>query len=275
MCTQKLIDFDQNDRQVKAKLFKYYSSECYNICAFQNNQIFFAKPHLLNDSFDTSEKLIKPFKTFQERVNWTSEDEKRLDNHGIFSLIEADDVRKFQMWSFYARNFDGYALEFNKEVLSDNKIAPVHLLPVLYSDAPLNLDDCQLRLRVNSDVFTVGEVNFEYDRKLLDRVFQCLHLIKDKSTWQQENEWRMIIGNIRDRLQNYLMPLNDGYLLRLPQNPYKALYIGYKMDRCKRQALIQAARQKQGVDIFSVKPKIIDNKWDMEIERIVENEYNG
>lgn len=266
MCIAKLIDFDQNNRSVKAKLFKYYSSECYNISAFQNGQIFLAKPHVLNDCFDTSEKLIEPFREFKNRVKWTSENGKLLDNHSIFSLIEAQDVKNFRMWSFYARNFDGFAIELNEDALSNREIAPIHLLPVMYSEVPLNLDNSQLRLRVNSEEFTIGKVDFEYGIKWLDRLFQCLHLIKDKTTWQEENEWRLIVGENRDHIKT-LSEHNDGYYLGLPKGSYKALYIGYKVEKCKRQILIQSARQKE-VDIYFVTPKIINNKWDMEIKKI-------
>ena len=239
MCFHKkdIIDFDQNNRQIKQHLYKYYPLEDYNLKVFSNQEIFFTKPHACNDSFDVSEKLIDPYPEFRRRVGWNEQMRFGLGLHGIFSLTEAENVKNSRMWSLYANNYNGFAIEFNEAQFTAFDYWMVHAIPVLYRDAPLNLDDLSLQIKVRNEQFVLE--NIFSDIKLKDRFFECLHLIKDKSIWEEENEWRMIIGNLDNQTHKLLQLRNhpDGYYMPLKDGAYKSLFIGYRVPSIKQQTL--------------------------------------
>lgn len=263
-----LIDFDQGGRTVKQRLFKYYPLKNHNIDAFQNGEIFFSKPHALNDSFDTSDVLIDPFGRFREIVHWNKRMASLLDSHGVFSLIESESVKNQRMWSLYSDSYNGFAVEFNPCNFTGTNYCMIHAMPVRYLDHPLDMDNPNLEITMGYKTFHVRDIA-NNDPMLTDRLFQCLHLVKDKHVWESENEWRMVIGNIaiehKDCLGIKVTP--NGYLLPLKSDPYKALYIGYKVPYNERCALSTIAFSR-GMQVFSVTPKIINKKWDMEISQI-------
>lgn len=259
------VSFDPPGRKVKKRLFKYYPLKEHNISAFLNGELFFARPHMLNDSFDTSAKLIDPFSIFTKFVHWDERKAMLMDRHGICSFIEAKDVKNSRMWSFYADNYNGFALEFVPEELSGVKYGNIHLMPVTYLNAPLDLNDLKLVIKKKNETFRIGDITKDFDKNL-DRIFECLHLVKEKKVWADENEWRMIIGDIAVDNQLYgIRAHKDGYLLPLKENPYKGLYIGYKVSYSDRCTLFTIA-MKKGIPVYSVMPKIINNQWDMEIQ---------
>ena len=189
----KIIDFDQDNRQVESNLYKYYNSKNYNIASFAKGELFFARPAVFNDSFDTSAKLITPFDKFKTLIGWNEEKELGLNSHGICSFIESDSVKNGRMWAFYANNYDGFAIEYDKVALL-NKYDMMRPLPVMYLEKPLDLDNLNLRLNIQGQSFYINDIESDYHR-LSDRLFQCLHLVKQKQLWEDECEWRMIIGN--------------------------------------------------------------------------------
>lgn len=256
------IDFDQNEREIKKKLFKYYPLRDYHIRAFLNKELFFARPSVLNDCFDTTERLIDSFPIFKERVKWTTTNAILLDSHGICSFMEADSVKDSRMWAFYAENFNGFALEFNPSDLND-RYHPIRLQPVTYLETPLDLDNLNLKLKASDRYFQIKDIT--KDEQSLDRLFQCIHLEKDKKVWASENEWRMLIGNIApERKCLNIKELLNGYLLPLDNIPYKNIFIGYKISDCNRKVLLDTAMS-YGIGAYIVTPKIIDKHWDVDI----------
>lgn len=258
------IDFGQNGREIKDRLLKYYPLRDYHVQAFFLNHLFFAFPSRMNDCYDTSSLLIDPFPKFKAISGWCPEMAEKLDLHGICSFIEAPDVKNGWMWSFYANNYNGFVIEYDPNMF--NEYPPLHLMPVKYLDNALNLDDMDLRFKIHKDeVLTLKD--FKKDGiKVLERLFQCLHLAKDRKIWGKENEWRAMIGEIRTskKLQKNLIRHQDGYLLNIKDDAYKALYIGYKIPKVYRQFLVCIAKNK-GMKTFLVTPKLVDCKWDMEV----------
>ncbi|MBQ9660087.1 MAG: DUF2971 domain-containing protein [Bacteroidales bacterium] len=259
------IDFDQSGRTIKKRLFKYYPLRDYHIEAFFNDQLFFAKPFSFNDAFDTSDKLIEPFNGFREAIKWDDKKSGLLNTHGIVSFIEDDDAKNGRMWSFYAGNFNGFVLQFDSSALSKKEYYPIHLIPVKYLHAPLNLDDFTLRLRINECEFSIQDVvkNVGFDRLLLDRLFHCIHLEKDSNIWEEENEWRMILGDVTPQHVS-IKEHKNGYLLKMTGNSIQALFIGYRVSLKDRQTLLSIAYSK-GIECFLATPKIINNQWDIDI----------
>ncbi|MBR0533954.1 MAG: DUF2971 domain-containing protein [Bacteroidales bacterium] len=261
-------DFDQDGRTIKGQLYKYYPLKEYHIEAFLNNKLFFAKPFTLNDSFDTSEKLIDPFPKFKELINWDKDKASLLDSHGICSFIESDSIKNSKMWAFYADNFNGFALEFDKKQL-ENDYNLLRPLPMMYLNKPVDLDNYNIVFHIQNTLFSIKDIPNDYDR-LLDRIFQCIHLEKDKRIWANENEWRMIIGNVAISNKSFfnISEHPNGYFLSLKNNAYIRLYIGYRVPYKERCSLSEIAAIK-GIDVFVVTPRIYNKQWDMEISSLL------
>ena len=257
MCFQQIIDFDQRGRRVQNRLFKYYPLKEYHFKAFLDNQLYLASSSILNDRYDTSSVLIESFPHFKQMIGWTQQQGDILDSHGICSFIEAKDVKNARMWSLYADNFNGFALEFAPRRLENRSYAPIHLMPVTYLDKPLDLDNTKIKIKINEDIIRISDI--ATDDKLLDRVFQCMHLAKNKSVWQDENEWRMVVGNVRPKC---CQKKGNGYLLPIDSSAYISIYIGDRVAKEYRDALAQVASSK-GVNAFIVEPRIINGTWDM------------
>lgn len=253
-------DFD-NPCRVKDKLFKFYPVKDYHIAAFQQGILFFAHPSKLNDLFDTSSRLIDPYDHFRQLIGWDSDKAKMLDSHGICSFVEAPDVKNERMWIFYADCFNGFAIEFDPEKLNNPKYAPIQLRAVKYLGSPLDLNNRSVIYHIADEDFCLDDILVDQN-KYSDRIFQCLHLVKNKQMWHEENEWRMIVGNIRGKAKPHSG--GGGYLLAIDQSCFKALYIGFKVDETIQSQLRDIAAS-YGMKAYKITPEIIGNKWDMSI----------
>lgn len=251
-----LLDFDQHDRKVQLGLYKFYPNKEYHVNAFNDNQVFLAFPSLLNDGFDTSERLIDPFPWFKQQISWNDQRQVLFNKHGICSFIESSDVKMDRMWAFYANNFIGFALEFDPARLNASCPAPLHLMPVLYLEKPLNLDDKEQEVRVNTDTFKFSQI--KGDPKYMDRVFQCLHLEKAKS-WSEENEWRLVLAENKAKS---IIQHEDGYFIKIDKLAYRRLFVGWRLPENDKKELVRIARAKN-VPVSLVVPRIINGQWDM------------
>ena len=79
--------------------YKYYSSNKLSLVTLRNNRIFFANPSLLNDSFDTSAKVLEAYPYFCNQIGWSDYGAKNLDKHGIFSMTKGAIPNNRHLWS--------------------------------------------------------------------------------------------------------------------------------------------------------------------------------
>ena len=256
-----LLDFDQKDRGIQLRLFKFYPNHKYHVKAFNDNQVFLTFPSRLNDVFDTSERLIDPFPQFKQQISWNEQQQVKFNKHGICSFIESSDIKKDRMWAFYANSFNGFALEFDPERLNASSPPPLHLMPVSYMKEPLNLDNQEQEVRVNGDTFKISEIrdNIKYQ----DRVFQCLHIVKSE-VWREENEWRLVLA---ENKPESIIPHSAGYYLPIEQRAFLRLYLGWRLAEETKKRLLKIAELK-GVPVSIVTPMIINGKWDMAITNL-------
>ena len=232
--------------------------------------MFFARPKVLNDPFDTSEKFILPYSHFCEKIGWKNESAEAFGRHGIFCMSRGDDnergPKNRHLWSLYASNYSGFVVEFNEQLLADYFSSKFIMMEdVNYVDTPFNLDDDYSAFSLDSlgnKTYTVGYCFEEDQEHRLDHLFRYLHLHKEKGVWEVEHECRAIIGNIVSK--NCQVVGDVGYYLEIPSNSIKSLYIGYKMKATYRKRLARIART-LNCPVFSVEPMIIDQKWDMDI----------
>ena len=248
-------------------IYKYYTIRQHNIDAFKNNQIFFSRPSKLNDPFDTTSRQIEPYKKFCKRIGWNPQMANLMDNHGICSFTESNLPDNKHLWTLYADSFRGYALEFDRDLLTEGLPRqfrmPVYLQKVIYDYKPFNLDDFNSKFRLNGEDYTLRECIKDYPAGL-DRVFQYLHLYKDYDVWHLEKESRLIAGNLKsERFE----PVNrDGYLLTMPEGAVTSLTLGGDMPENYREELVEIAKQRR-IPVYIATPEIIDGQWTISIQK--------
>ena len=247
-------------------IFKYYSPQDYNFMAFCKNQIFFSRPSNLNDPFDTTKLIVSSYKKFCKDIQWSETGKKNLDKHGICSFSEGERADNRHLWSLYAANYTGYALEFDFEILHEKLpqtyISPIYLQKVRYEKEPFNLNNYRNSFSIQEETFTVQDVVSGDIQKAGDRLFLYLHLYKDKSIWQNEKEWRMIIGNLNKN--THIHKISNGYLLDLLPDTILSLTVGCYMSDDNKRMLKNCAEHK-GIPIYEAIPCIEKNKWTVKI----------
>ena len=250
----------------------------------RHNRIFFARPCVLNDCFDTSSQLIKAYPQFCKKINWTDLNEIKLDKHAVFSMSQGYRPDNKHLWSLYAGNYTGYSIEFDGEIfdkfLVDNAL---YLSAVQYVNRPLNLDDPNAHFSIPErdngytyaihDCYSFRDTYVEMSdgslclidqRKAQERLFEYLHLQKEKNIWQIENEARLIIGNI---VPKNAKCLKNGYYMTLPQGCISKIYIGKYMKGVFKKRLKKIAKILLA-ETFEVEPKIINSNWEVEITKV-------
>lgn len=245
------------------RLIKYYPITEYSIRAFRNQELFFAKPYLFNDCFDTSDLLYSSFPFFCNRVDWAFQGMiPTIDQHGICCFTRSSNVDSLRMWNLYGGAMNGFALEFNQEVMSGGFWGNVHLIPVKYRKHPLNLNNGSARFRIEGETFRVSDCWEKRDPKILDRLFEFLHVCKDLKQWASENESRMIIGEVKSI--KGLQDTVNGYIVPLPSNPYCRIVIGNRVKEDDVSSLVEIARYLR-IPVQRAKPSIIGRRWGVQI----------
>ena len=110
----------------------------------------------------------------------------------------------------------------------------------------------------------------EYNPEPLDRLFQYLHLYKEKNVWGNENEYRMIIGNSSRNPANPISQKihlkDEGYLLDLCPNAIKSIILGYKMSPENKKRIYKIIKD-TGITIYEATPDIV-SQWVITIKQI-------
>lgn len=239
------------------KIYKYYPCNKYSLNVLKDNQLFFSHPSNFNDPFDSSfDLLVKPYKKFCEALNGIEKMTDVFEKQGICCFTKSSKPDNKHFWSLYAGNYTGFALEFDENELN-NKYPPLHLNRVNYFDKPMNLDDFDMTFGFDyMDInYTIRDSieKYPYDLMPLDRLFQYLFLCKDKSIWQNENEYRMVIGNTAKN-SKMVQYTENGYLLNLQSNSIKSITFGYKVK--DRTALMAIAKAKD-IPMYEATPNIV------------------
>ena len=258
------------------KIYKYYSYSDYSLDVLQNNQLFFSFPSNFNDPFDSSALLVKPYKKFCDSIGITSIDEI-FEKQGVCCFTKSIKPDNKHFWSLYAGNYTGFALEFDEDELN-SKYWTLHLEKVHYFDNPMNLDDFKNTFSTNQSdrTYTIEECikeftnSTEYNPEPLDRLFQYLHLYKEKNVWGNENEYRMIIGNSSRNPANPISQKihlkDEGYLLDLCPNAIKSIILGYKMSPENKKRIYKIIKD-TGITIYEATPDIV-SQWAITIKQI-------
>ena len=237
--------------------------------AFCKNQIFFSKPSNLNDPFDTSDLLIRPYRKFCDAVNLTNPN-PLFESFGVCCFTKSEKADNRHLWSLYANSYRGYALEFNEESFDDFYYMPCHFLPVKYSNRPFNLNSFTRKfIDEHGKEHSIKDCISEYnngDKMSLERLFVYLLHYKDSSVWENEMEYRMIIGTqkpIKCKIQN----LSNGFLMTLLSNAIKSITVGFNMSK-ENKCMLKNCAEHKDIPIYEATPCIIKNKWAVEINAL-------
>lgn len=252
-------------------LYKYFQAIDLQIDTLRNMQLFFAHPSLLNDSFDTSNKLLSEFPYFCDKIGWSVELSRKLDSHGICSMSKGYRPDNRHLWSLYSGNYSGFVVEYNTEVLSkyivENGMA---LSEVQYKSRPLNLNNMFASYEVpeheDNYIYHIFEC-FQEDicDKARDRLFEFLHLQKEEKIWSIEDEIRIIINEHKPRIATIVS--DKGYVIPIIKECFRCIYVGYRISEDAQNSLIEIAQNLE-CSIFMVEPRIIKGNWDVNISQL-------
>ena len=266
------------------RLFKYYSPKKYNFSAVAQQKLFFSHPSNLNDPYDTTILNIQAYPLFCQCLQI---DEKtlttNLNKHAICCFSKGEQADNKHLWAFYASNYEGFAVEYSKEVIGNSaqmRGLPLQLFDVDYREKPLDLDGDDFFI-IKDTIPTESEpqkysvdqcINcyMQGDPILSDRLFTELHLQKEKKIWKEENECRLIIGNIiSDNLdRRYFQKIgNIGIMYKLSARAIKSITIGYRISPKNKRRITKIA-SKLGVPLFQATPRIENGCWIVKIDEI-------
>ena len=183
-----------------------------------------------------------------------------FEKQGIGCFIKSNKPDNKHFWSLYAGNYSGFALEFDENELN-NLYPPLHLSRVNYFEKPMNLDNFETTFGFDyiDEIYTVQKCIDTYPDDLmpLDRLFQYLFLYKDKSIWQNEVEYRMVIGEIvREHYKDRIVHNSHGCLLNLPQGAIKSITFGYKISDRHKSEILEILKGKE-IPAYIATPDII------------------
>lgn len=246
-------------------LYKYYPIRDYNLTAFKKAELFFAKPRLLNDCCDTSDILYSNYKDFCSAMGWTSERSiPKIGDHAVCCFSKATSADSLRMWNLYGDAMNGFAIEYNMSALNHVDLMNIHPIRVVYRRHPLDLNNMSSSFRIDGERFTIADCIKGRGGKELDRLFEYLHVCKDYKQWSCEQEWRMIIGELKIAKGLRESKKKDGYLLQLPIMPYLSITIGSRASREDAEELKRIADEYK-IPIKHARPAIVGRNLGVEI----------
>lgn len=257
-------------------VYKYYSSNCYTCDALTKGYFFFNKAAKQNDPYDTSFKLIRSEILLKE-LGMLSEDtqgkvESIMKQYG--SCCFSEEWNNKHLWSFYASNYQGIVIGFGEDTFAsyfEKYRARIHFVKVSYINSPITDDDVEKTFQLDMPLLrkedsghslllphTYRECCTTSDDKLKDILFTHLCSIKEKATWGEEKESRLIAAsdviNGRGRLESKgIKYLANGYMIPMPADCIKKIIVGHNFDMSKSH-LIETIAKKNGItQIFQTK----------------------
>ena len=217
-------------------LYKYVGFHA-GMAILQNNSIGFSQPKYFNDPAELEASYpINDYSDTHDLLEMTRRREmKKLawkEYSAILSLTRASNNPL--MWSHYSEKHKGFVIGFevNQEVFTSEE---KNLLPVQFGNVIYTATKPIHEFLANSDyVIEVGsEVSFKFE--MLERL-QRMYLYKPMY-WSYEEEVR-VVKNIfsKDKKGNLLSDIseitkvdsNDLYILKLPLNTIKEVYLGLR-----------------------------------------------
>lgn len=160
-------------------------------------------------------KLIKTMSTIGNTLKFVST---------IACLSES--INSVIMWSHYAQNHEGFALEYDLKFLLRQNNMNCCILPIIYNDN---------RFNANNFLIWVLAKELGIDAKNPDLLSHLKMAIHKSTQWEYEKEWRIINSEIQ--------PNNTSRVTSLKFIP-KAIYYGERISNANKKILHNIAKEK-------------------------------
>ena len=250
-------------------LYKYYPPRVYHFDAVLSGRFFFSKAYTLNDPFDTSFNVVRPFTGFLEKTRVSPQAENIMDSYGTCSFSEEPNNK--HLWALYADSYTGFVVGYDKsklDNLGDLLTVRCPLRPVVYRNELFNLDDdsSSFSLLVEDGIQTFTLREAIASDKTMDRLWEYLCLVKEKPIWENEKEWRYFVG--QDVLRNdnkQIEKRENGYLLPIPEGAVKEIIVGHNITPENFGRMCEIAVKYKVAKIMVTRPTTRNKNFEVEI----------
>lgn len=229
---KQLIISSNNSKLKRIDIMSFYDEDGLNAKKFK----LMVKAYDKNAKYSDIEKAVDAIKKIEKMDEYPENFKKAImmilniqSIFGVFSMSEINDNQP--MWSAYAKNYEGYCIEYDIEkFIKDYPKYKDDLQIVNYSDKREN-DPIKIILRVFYDsIYTSLKVSHhKFDIK--DSLIKLV-TTKDKS-WSYQKEWRFLAKAEQEGV----------YL------PIKAIYLGMNMKRRNKIIILNIAKE-QSITVY-------------------------
>lgn len=237
-----------------ANIYKYLPIDDYSFDSLKNKYLWFSKPPYFNDPFDCNLELFEYYQNFSPEGNkeLVASLKARAKDFGICCFSRRND--NLHMWALYGNSHAGICLEYDHSLLkncySSMFQANCDLVECDYRDHPIDLDGEIEWQKSSESVFFKPVKAVLASLKDFDKLVQMVLLQKQRSTWFNEEELRIIISGLALKHgANKFEDVNKkGYKIPLPQNALRGIILGNKVaESCKLkiQQIIQEVYNSQ------------------------------
>lgn len=174
---------------------------------------------------------------------------------GVKVCCLSENIKSPLMWSHYARDHKGFALQYEMKDFLNNDCDGCKencfrkgrsFFPVIYNEQ-----------RSNNTAYAFARSLYASDgHDDSDLPIPLLPLIQKGADWKYEKEWRYICRNMEVK-----------YITIKP----RAIYLGYAMEQETREQIIAIAKEKE-IDIFEVFIDFLDPLFQMTIREYIDTE---
>lgn len=263
----ELVDFTkevmiENKAEIPS-LFRYSSTDYYNIRGLETQSLFLTPAGAMNDIFEglsceVDDKVLN-----------------KLDKINDIAFLKSfsEEKENLLMWAHYADKYAGMCVEYDFKKQTDALL--YHLFPVYYSnnrglkrDLVYTIDE-HIGLKKNNDeCCSPDEVDFLID-------IMSLFLVKPKC-WEYEKEWRIVstyaqIFNSWDEIENEdgeqrnLYDINNRKLS--VKNCIKAVYLGPRMKKEIRDHVKEICLEKlENIPVYET--RLSKGNYRLEFDRV-------
>lgn len=260
-------------------IYKYYTPKEHNFQALEEGYFFLCKARHLNDPFETSFSLFSQLK-INEGKRFPDNFEP-LKDYGICSFTPHFDNKR--MWAMYAADYSGFVVDFDESFLEQYNFAwknakslPIPRLlyeKVEYIDSLEVLDSPDYRYSLNyyGQFKDNLEVKLSEDEHDAENLFIHLCRLKEKFSWQEESEKRLIacrdLINFKDVCETNGVDYNvpTGYKIPFPYNIVNRIICGTSMSAGDIDRLRGIAAHYGIEHLYQIVPS---KPFDLELKRI-------
>ena len=263
----------ENEKGTERIVYKYYPMSEYTKDALTKGYFFFNKSTYQNDPFDCSFRLLQS-DTLLRRLGYTKEREatayKIMGEYGSCCFTTRKDNKR--LWSFYSDNYRGVVIGFDEKRFSEYLEQGIHYVKVEYKDTPITeecLDDtfrlempilkADLENDPDSSHYLLEEYTYRNslrDERTRDALFFHLCSLKEKSVWEDEEEYRLRAAGSVQREENIERQKREGveydkggYKIPIPGDCVKEIIIGHNFDM-KELDWVRQIAEKYDVEII-------------------------